>query len=1119
MTDLEILQSLAGEESAFCQALRELGWFKYVIDPFPVDYSGNAKSNLNPMLRGYGAIEAANAHIYRMILPNTATWHDALAVAQSHLRAEPQFAVFFCTLQDTLLLIVPTDPKKAANKQKNLTASCATIKTSQSSSCDVQTVQKLKNAPKDNFRKLLQDLTAIEKVTKKFYELFKEQHTDFLKTISGIDDQGDREWYASLMLNRLMFLYFIQEKQFLEGDARYLFNRLASFSSSHKPDSFYRDFLLPLFHDGLGARERTPELLNLLGDVPYMNGGFFALHSLESKYTEIQIPDVAFGKVFAFFNEWNWSLDDRPARVSGEINPDVLGYIFEKYINQKQMGAYYTKEDITEYIGRNTILPYLLDKAMTNYSVRTIDLKTGKPDSAKLENHQAFMASLLHKDPDRYIYPPMLQGMDLPLPEEIKAGITSVSARGGWNAAASEEYALATETWREVVERRQRCEEVRKKLRVESLESREQNTDSSLSTSDSGLSTLLVTLNLNIPQFVEDVVRKAEDPAYIAAFWDALSNVRILDPTCGSGAFLFAALNLLKPLYEACIERMAQFPGNPHFRKALADAAAHPNHSYFIYKSIILNNLYGVDLMEEAVEICKLRLFLKLAAQAPDRDHMEPLPDMDFNIRAGNTLVGYATREQLSKAMRWDQNTQGKMVFGDEEDELNKVEKEATKISDLYARYSAMQLEAAMPVEKQTAAITKRDLTSKLASLSEQLNALLSREYGIQPGFKKKYAEWKHSHRPFHWFTEFYGVMAHGGFDVIIGNPPWKEYAATKKEYTVKGYLSETCGNLYAFCIERSLLIRSNSGLISFIVQLPITSSNRMAILREMLRKEETLHVISFDDRPSRLFEGLEHSRSAIVISKGADCLCNVDVYTTRYQRWASIERNSLFMNMHYIINSSEGIHESQFPKCANVLQDRVFSKISRIARMTIQDYICDNATPYYIFYQESTQYWIKSVYGVPYYSKNDNVGAPAHGRYIYFNTEQYTRAICALFNSSLFYLYFIAYGDCFHLSQALACSFPITDTIVNDITLANTNLSLMTNLIKTAERKTINTKIGDDITYDEFYPRFSKPIIDEIDRVLAKHYGFTEEELDFIINYDIKYRMGKDSGEEEAIK
>jgi len=56
----------------------------------------------------------------------------------------------------------------------------------------------------------------------------------------------------------------------------------------------------------------------------------------------------------------------------------------------------------------------------------------------------------------------------------------------------------------------------------------------------------------------------------------------------------------------------------------------------------------------------------------------------------------------------------------------------------------------------------------------------------------------------------------------------------------------------------------------------------------------------------------------------------------------------------------------------------------------------------------------------------------------------------------------------------------------------------------------------GNDVVYDEYYPKKSKPIIDEIDKVLAEHYGFTEEELDFIINYDIKYRMGDELNENE---
>ena len=59
------------------------------------------------------------------------------------------------------------------------------------------------------------------------------------------------------------------------------------------------------------------------------------------------------------------------------------------------------------------------------------------------------------------------------------------------------------------------------------------------------------------------------------------------------------------------------------------------------------------------------------------------------------------------------------------------------------------------------------------------------------------------------------------------------------------------------------------------------------------------------------------------------------------------------------------------------------------------------------------------------------------------------------------------------------------------------------------ATRKETTYKTTGKVVYDEFYPRRSKSIIDKIDRVLAHHYGFTDEELDFIINYDIKYRMG----------
>jgi hypothetical protein len=94
--------------------------------------------------------------------------------------------------------------------------------------------------------------------------------------------------------------------------------------------------------------------------VPYLNGGIFMPHQVEQLYGKtISIPDKAFENLFGFFDAYHWHLDERPLKADNEINPDVLGYIFEKYINQKQMGAYYTKEDITGYISQNTVIPFL----------------------------------------------------------------------------------------------------------------------------------------------------------------------------------------------------------------------------------------------------------------------------------------------------------------------------------------------------------------------------------------------------------------------------------------------------------------------------------------------------------------------------------------------------------------------------------------------------------------------------------------------------------------------------------------------------------------------------------------------------------------------------------------
>src|SRR5207244_1946520 len=115
------------------------------------------------------------------------------------------------------------------------------------------------------------------------------------------------------------------------------------------------------------------------------------------------------------------------------------------------------------------------------------------------------------------------------------------------------------------------------------------------------------------------------------------------------------------------------------------------------------------DIMEEATEICKLRLFLKLAAQAePDASKenfgIEPLPDIDFNIRAGNTLVGYATPDEVRRSMQ--EFGSGQMRLG-VEDELKSYARFAENVEAadrLFQQFRAMQDERGMNVHEFTTA-------------------------------------------------------------------------------------------------------------------------------------------------------------------------------------------------------------------------------------------------------------------------------------------------------------------------------------------------------------------------------------------------------------------------------
>ena len=156
----------------------------------------------------------------------------------------------------------------------------------------------------------------------------------------------------------------------------------------------------------------------------------------------------------------------------------------------------------------------------------------------------------------------------------------------------------------------------------------------------------------------------------------------------------------------------------------------------------------------------------------------------------------------------------------------------------------------------------------------------------------------------------------------------------------------------------------------------------------------------------------------------------------------------------------------------------------------------------------------------IPYF-RNETEGVKKSDDYKPYQFGPVGRADVAVasLNSSTFFFYFIALGDCFHCGKEFVLQFPLDMDHAERHSgklLGATGHRLMQSLKKHAVRKRVVSEMTGTVEYDEFWPSKSKPILDEIDCHMAAHYGFTAEELDFIINYDIKYRMGRDAEREE---
>jgi hypothetical protein len=840
---------------------------------------------------------------------------------------------------------------------------------------------------------------SADAVSGTFYNDFQDEHRELLKQIQGIDIPSDLEWYGSVLLNRLMFLYFIQKRGYLSDDPDYLRTRFEAVREARGEGHFYtffKRFLLPLFHDALARKDAELEdddLAELVGDVPYVNGGFFSVHELEERY-DIDVTDDAFARIFDLFDSYRWHLSEVPEQDERAINPDVLGYVFERYINQKEKGAYYTKTDVTRFMVRSALIPVFLDKW---------ESIAGNADMS------APRWQLLTDTPELYVPEGLSHGIDADVPAGIKDG------RGRWPTppallvSAPDEAGLPAETWLETLDRHDRYAAL-----VESLRNGEIRDSSEA-----------VTANISISRFAVDAILSIEDVHTALAVLDLLQGIRVLDPTCGSGAFLFAALNVLEELYEALLLVLRELPVSSDVaaerrrQERLAEIDQHASTEYFIAKSAALHNLFGVDLMHEAVEIAKLRLFLKLVSGLADRSELEPLPDLDLNLRAGNTVVGFVSKEQAVEALS------GNILAATD---LPAFEDGCAQLVDHYEHF--VELQTGSTDDGSDVAEAKQTLISQEKALAKIIDDALARQRGVDP---KDQDTWWERERPFHWFLEFGGAIRRGGFDCVVGNPPYRKLSAVRSEYAVEGFATGACSDLYAPMTERAGELLCADGRLAFVVPISVTFGEEFGPLRGYLQQRfELKWISSYGTRPSALFDGDVGVRPTIIIAAPGH---TESLWTTRTHRWTAAGRPTLFDTLFYT-GIPASLRTEQWPKCSHSEIAALLVEMSGEDRARLGDSEVKGGE-FAVAFQKTGRYFLSAYRTAP--PKWDAGGNPLeqNANWMRFSGALARDAALLAGAGKLMFVWWTVWGDDFNVPLRIVSRFPL------DLALATTALAL----------------------------------------------------------------------------
>lgn len=582
----------------------------------------------------------------------------------------------------------------------------------------------------------------------------------------------------------------------------------------------------------------------------------------------------------------------------------------------------------------------------------------------------------------------------------------------------------------------------------------------------------------------------------------ALADVRVADPAVGSGAFPLGMLNEIVRARQNISAYMAITMNAYDVRMMYSMERSAHNLKY----ETIKNCIYAADIEPSAVDIAQLRLWLSLVIDDeinPDAQSMLdghrnplPLPNLECNIQCGNSLLDTFEGVKL----------------------INASELIGTVETNQQQNLGMQRFDQILSqlIETQNKLFVCED-TEKKKILLDQIDDLknmiiMHQLYGCRKDIIENYQETRRAAaKPYVlWQLDFARVFKEkGGFDIVIGNPPYgaKISSKDKKTYssmyactkTIKGKQKGSTDTFTLF-IEKGLRLLKTQGVQSYIVPMSVTSSDAMTALHNILENEcKTITVSSYSNRPKQIFDSACVRTSIIILEKTGSKIEHL--YTTKLVRRSETNTiENIIQNLSYI-DSMRYKLPGRYPKVGSnqeleILQHMFADNYS----LQMYNLPSSNANIYYRaaggrYYNVITPYPTGSSQELPYPVIPD-----------------YHKVIGAILSTSLFWFYQQVYTDGLHIKQSELTGFPMPNLFESDKRILEELSAKYDVYLDDIEKNVImheasSYKVG---SFKEYKIGKSKRFIDTLDDLVGKLYGMSEQQIEFIKNYEINVRRGE---------